>query len=60
MTPKFTSILFIVIALIINFRGAFVMKNLLHKEDYNNSDLMKLKLAALVCAIIAFITVFRV
>ena len=60
MTPRFMSILFIVIALILNFRGEFVLKNLLHKEDYSNDDLLKLKLAALVCAVLAFITVFRV
>lgn len=60
MAFKIAAVVFAALALMLNFRGAFILKNVFKKDEYSDKDVMRLKIAALIFALAAFITVFRV
>lgn len=60
MAAKIIAIILAVIALLLTFRGKWILTNIFKIPDPSDKQILWAKFAALGLAVIAFITVFRV
>lgn len=60
MALKITALVLGALALFVNFRARFILEKVFKKDNCDGQTILKLKLAALVIAVIDFLMVFRV
>ena len=60
MTVKIIAVILGVAALLLTFRGQWILSNILRIPEPSQEQILRTKFIALAIAVIAFITVFRV